>query len=105
MERWNWRVVASFPLQGEHINALEMRSILATMRWRAAKPRGRYIRFCHVADSQVCLAVLVKGRSSSHILNRIVQQVNAITLAANLLPLWAFTASARNPADRPSRWW
>ena len=66
MDRWLWRVVGSFPLQGEHINLLEMQSILAALRWRTTRVEGLRLRICHFADSQICLAVLIKGRSSSH---------------------------------------
>lgn len=105
VERWKWQIGGSFPLSGQHINALEMQAILATFRWRTAKSGSVRARILHIADSQVCLSVLVKGRSSSYVLNRIVSKVNALILAANLLPVYAFIGSARNPADRPSRWW
>ena len=105
IERWKWNVGGSFPLSGQHINAFEMQANLATFRWRTSRPSSVRARILHIADSQVCLAALVKGRSSSYVLNRIVAKVNAIVLAANLLPIYGFIASARNPADRPSRWW
>ena len=105
VERWKWSVGGSFPLSGQHINALEMQAILAAFRWRVGRSGSTRARILHIADSQVCLAALVKGRSSSYVLNRIVAKINALILAANLLPIYSFIASARNPADRPSRWW
>ena len=105
IERWQWQVKASFPMQGQHINALELQVILSALRWRTAKPEGIRRRICQLADSQVCLACLAKGRSSSFVLNHILAKVNAVVLSANLLPLWGFISSGRNPADRPSRWW
>eukprot|EP00971_Amphidinium_carterae_P029266 576130-Amphidinium_carterae.1 len=72
---WVWRVVLAFRLGGKHINCLD----------------------------QVCLAILVKGRTSSRALNFILRRINATILAGSLLH-WTYVGTECNPADKPSRW-
>ena len=102
--RWVWEVAHSYPFrQEEHINVLELRAILHTLEWRARTTMFHSCRFLHLSDSQVCLSVLNKGRSSSRKLNRILRRISALCLALNLMPLWAWIESRLNPADEPSR--
>ena len=56
-------------------------------------------------DSQVGLAVLIEGRSSSLRLNNALRKVNALTVAAWLFPAYGFIVSEWNPSDKPSRRW
>ncbi len=63
------------------------------------------VRFLHVTDSQVVLAVMAKGRSSSKQLNWLLRRVAALNLVADVTPSYVFVSSADNPADAPSRWW
>ena len=59
--RWIWTVAHSWPFrQEEHINVLELRAILHTLEWRARGANFHKIRFLHLADSQICLAVLAR---------------------------------------------
>lgn len=102
--RWIWTVAHAWPYrQEEHINILELRAILHTLEWRARGAGFQKVRFLHLADSQICLAVLTKGRSSSRKLNRLLQKICALALALNVYPLWAWVESRLNPADGPSR--
>ncbi len=102
--RWVWTVAHSWPYrQEEHINVLELRAILHTLEWRARGADFNKVRFLHLADSQICLAVLTKGRSSSRKLNRLLQKICSLCLALNVYPLWAWVESRLNPADGPSR--
>ncbi len=102
--RWSWSVAHSYPFrQAEHINVLELRAILHTLEWRARTATFHSCRFLHLSDSQVCLSVLNKGRSSSRKLNRLLRRISALCLALNVLPLWAWVESRLNPADEPSR--
>lgn len=102
--RWIWSVAHAYPFRtGEHINILELRSILHALEWRARTGAFHSTRFLHLSDSQICLAVLTKGRSSSRKLNRILRRIASLCLALNLYPLWAWVESRLNPADEPSR--
>ena len=102
--RWAWKVAQSWKWKrAEHINLLELRSILRTLEWRARSSTFHSCRFLHLSDSQIYLSVLVKGRSSSRKINRILRRICSLCLALNLYPLWAWIASRLNPADAPSR--
>ena len=102
---WAWRVVVSYPLGGAHINALELKACLASLRWRLRRRGMCRSRFVHFADSQVCLAVMVKGRSSSKVLRFILRRYNSLMLASSSYAAYAYVHTLINPADRPSRWW
>ena len=102
--RWSWVVAHSYPYRrGDHINILELRSILHALEWRSRVTSFHSCRFLHLSDSQVCLSVLTKGRSSSRRLNRLLRRIAALCVALDLLPLWAWVESRLNPADEPSR--
>eukprot|EP00438_Fugacium_kawagutii_P005457 Skav215026 [mRNA] locus=scaffold966:479153:485299:- [translate_table: standard] len=103
---WRWRVVAGWQwtLGHEHINSLELRAILTTIRWKLEHQHEVGTRLVHLTDSMVCLHALSRGRSSSRKLRRTLARVNALTLAGNLQPVWAYVHTDANPADRPSRW-
>ena len=103
---WHWKIVSGWKwTQGqEHINALELRAILTTMKWRLEHQRHFRVRLLHLTDSLVCLHALSRGRSSSRKLRRTLVRINALTLAAGVHPLWGYVHTDQNPADRPSRW-
>ena len=102
--RWSWRVGQSYPFEvEEHINLLEMRALIQTCEWRLRSLKRARARFLHLVDSQVVLAVSVKGRSSSRALNRLLGKYAALQLAGGLFPLLAWVESELNPADAPSR--
>ena len=102
--RWSWNVAHSYPYkEGDHINVLELRSILHALEWRSRVVGFHSCRFLHLSDSQVCLSVLTKGRLSSRQINRLLRRIAALCLALDLLPLWAWVESRLNPADEPSR--
>ena len=103
--RWSWNVAHSYPYtrRKDHINILELRSILHALEWRSRVTSFNSCRFLHLSDSQVCLSVLTKGRSSSRPINRLLRRAAALCLALDLLPLWAWVESRLNPADEPSR--
>lgn len=103
---WRWRVIAGWKwrLGAERINSLELRAILTSIRWRLERQKQVATRLIHLTDSMVCLHVLSRGRTSSRKLRRTLARVNALTLAGNLAPVWAYVRADSNPADRPSRW-
>ena len=103
---WCWKVVTGWKWvhHDEHINALELRAILATLRWRLEHQLHLGVRFVHLTDSMVCLHALARGRSSSRKLRRTMSRMNALLLAGHVHPFWGYVHTDQNPADKPSRW-
>ena len=103
---WRWKIVSGWQwTQGhEHINALELRAILTTIRWRLEHQHHVQTRLLHLTDSLVCLHALSRGRSSSRKLRRTLSRINALVLAGGLHPFWGYVHTDQNPADKPSRW-
>ena len=102
---WQWKTVAGWSWRSntDHINVLELRSILTTVRWWVRQRHCLSSRFLHLTDSLVCLHCLSRGRTSSKKLRRTLIKINALLLAADLHPLWGYVNTKQNPADRPSR--
>ena len=102
---WKWRDVAGWAWKGsgEHINQLELRATLTTIKWWTKKKRVSSSRILHLVDSLVALHALSRGRSSSHKLRRTVMRINSLLLGADLHPVWGYVHTSQNPADRPSR--
>eukprot|EP00438_Fugacium_kawagutii_P020792 Skav229461 [mRNA] locus=scaffold577:138235:139950:- [translate_table: standard] len=102
---WKWQSVAGWPWSGspEHINVLEMRATLTSLRWRLEKHSLVHVKFLHLVDSLVVLHSLSRGRSSSKKLKRTLMKINALTLATNSHAVWAYVHTKDNPADEPSR--
>ena len=102
--RWTWRVVLAFPIKGSHINVLELRAVISAVEWRCRSVRNIRTRAVHATDSQVVMAVVAKGRSSSRILNFALKRLNALLLASSIRLALVYVRTDLNPADRPSRW-
>lgn len=102
---WKWREVSGWRWRssGEHINQLEMRAVLTTVKYWIVKQKLRSCKLIHLTDSLVVLHSLSRGRSSSRKLRRTIMRINSYLLAANLHPVWAYVHTSQNPADRPSR--
>ena len=104
---WRWRVVVSWPwpkaVRDEHINKLELRSLLTSLRWRARRANRQNFRMLHLADSRVTIGVANKARSSSYDLQRLADKVASTQLAAGLRLVLGFVSTKLNPADWPSR--
>ena len=101
---WEWTPVFNSKWQTkEHINLLEMRSIMLALRWRVCHLKEADIRFCHLTDSYVCMSVLSKGRSSSDMLMVVLRKVAAFCLTFGLLPILLHVESTENPTDEASR--
>ena len=102
---WHWREISGWrwKLAGEHINVLELRAILTSVKWKVSRSKKLGVRFLHLTDSLVCLHALTRGRSSSRKLRPIFMRLNALLLAADLHPLWGYIHTSQSPADRPSR--
>jgi hypothetical protein len=102
---WKWRTITGWKWrdQNEHINVLEMRAVFTALRWRIEKQQVLKSKFVHLLDSLVCLHALSRGRSSSRKLKRSLLRINALLLATNCHPVWAYVHTKENPADAPSR--
>eukprot|EP00438_Fugacium_kawagutii_P001266 Skav224314 [mRNA] locus=scaffold227:448463:452180:+ [translate_table: standard] len=102
---WRWRTAASWAWssKGEHINALELRAVLTSLRWRLERHRKLHTKFVHMIDSLVALHALSRGRSSSRKLRRTILRVNSLLLATRSQAVWAYVHTKQNPADAPSR--
>jgi len=101
---WRWKTATSFAWQAEeHINILELRAALATLRWRSRQRRFLGRRVLHLLDSAVVIGVLTKRRSANHVTGALVRRAKALELASNIHVLYAFIRSTHNPADKPSR--
>ena len=98
---WRWRIVSGWQWTGspEHINVLEARACLTTLKWRAAQLKQQDTRFVHLVDSLVVLHCLTRGRSSSKKLRRTVMRIGSLLLATGLQPVWGYIESSQNPAD------
>ena len=102
---WRWKDVAGWKWCGtpEHINVLELRSVLTTVKWRVEQRKQSRLRCVHLVDSLVVLHSLTRGRSSSRKMRRTMMRINAYLLCSGLQPIWAYVDTKQNPADRPSR--
>ena len=101
---WRWRVIGAFPMRGAHINAQEMTAALAALRWRFRRSSKIRARFAHLLDSQVCIGVLCKGRSSSQIMRRLLRKTASLLLCSSSQIVLLYVKTDDNPADAPSRW-
>ena len=102
---WKWKTVASWKWSGakEHINSLEMRAVLTSLRWRLERHKRVHEKFVHLVDSLVVLHSLSRGRSSSRKLRRTILRINSLLLATRSQAVWAYVHTKQNPADAPSR--
>lgn len=102
---WRWKTVAGWQWKStnDHINILELRAILTTIRWWVKRKRCTSSRFLHLTDSLVCLHSLCRSRTSSRWLRRTLIRINALLLVADLHPVWGYIHIKQNPADRLSR--
>lgn len=81
---WQWKHVFNCRWQKtEHINRLEMRSILSALRSRIHHLTESSCRFIHLTDSYVSMSIISKGRSSSEMLMTIMRQIAAVQLGFN----------------------
>ena len=85
----------------KHINLGEVSAALAAEKLHGLQQPDTF--YIHLQDSQVSLACLVKGRSSSHQINCLLRQSLADHLSSNVRPFYGYVRSKLNPADDPTR--
>ena len=101
---WEWKPVFSVKWrESEHINILELRSILLSIKYHISHLKHQQARVFHLSDSYVCMSVVSKGRSGSRQLNRILKELNSFLLAYGLHIVIAHVESSENPTDGASR--
>ena len=101
---WQWKSLFSVHWrESSHINFLEMKMILLSLLWKTRVPSAVGKRWLHLEDSMVCLYILSKGRTSSHLLQPICRQIGAVQIAMSSTLLHAHVGSAENPTDAASR--
>ena len=101
---WEWEMVFKNRWRHHsHINSLEMRMILLSVKWRARSSSSLNCRWLHLADSMVCNYILSKGRTSSRLLQPLTREIAAFLLALNSVQLHGHVDSLENPTDEASR--
>ena len=94
-------VKAQATRSGRHINLDELVGMIESERSAAFEHFPS--RYFQLADSQVGLGAILKGRSSSAALNDILQQSLPIYLGCSMNGSTGFLPSETNPADDPTR--
>ena len=87
--------------QAEHINCKELRAYLVEESY-VGRVRSS-LRTLNGLDSQVALGCLVKGRSASGAINRLLTSSLGHYLGCGLYPSFFYFPSEDNPADGPTR--
>ena len=87
--------------RARHINITELAANLREERRLSVRHSG--VRVCYGLDSQVALGSLVKGRSSSPGLNRLLWRSIPVIIGADMYAGYGFFPSAMNRADAPTR--
>lgn len=103
-EWWKWEHLFAYSWKRkDHINPLELRSIMHAVQWRIRHLGEHDSRVFHIADSYICMSIIGKGRSSSRMLNHILQQLNGWLLTFGVQLLVMHVESTKNPTDESSR--
>lgn len=87
--------------QRQHINLGEVSAALRAEKLLGEREPDRF--YLHMQDSQVSLAALVKGRSSSKAVNALIRNSIPDHVGSGVRPFYAFVRSAKNPSDDPTR--
>ena len=85
----------------QHINLGEISAALEAEKLMGEREPGHF--YLHMQDSQVSLAALVKGRSSSKAVNDLIRASIPFHVGSGIRPFYAFVRTAKNPADDPTR--
>ena len=101
---WTWGQCIKFRWkQSQHINLLELKTILLSVQRGIERQKWGNIRVFHATDSYISMSVVSKGRTSSQMLNRLLKMLNAMLLLHGVHLLVTHVESSENPTDAASR--
>ena len=101
---WLWKKGFAYRWERrEHINALELRSLIHAIEYRVHHFRESSCRVFHLTDSYVVMSVVAKGRSSSNLLKPLLRRLSALALGYGLYVVVVHVESTENPTDGASR--
>jgi hypothetical protein len=101
---WKWTKVFAYRWsRSDHINSLELRSIVHAIEWRVKHLKEAQIRIFHLSDSYVAMSVISKGRSSSKMLRPLLVRLAVLLMAFDLYLVVSHVESSENPTDHASR--
>ena len=101
---WVWsKVFACKWSRADHINSLELRSIIHSVEWRINHLKESHARIFHLTDSYVAMSIISKGRTSSRMLQPLLQRLAIALLAWDLYLAVSHVESVDNPTDEASR--
>jgi hypothetical protein len=95
--------IASAWRRSQHINELELLSLLLSLRWVLSHPNSINRQLHVLVDSSSVYFGVNKGRSSSPRMLALLRRFAALTLASGVSVLTGWVPSALNPADHASR--
>jgi hypothetical protein len=96
-------VISSQWRRSQHINELELQSLLLSLRWALSHPSSISRQLHVLLDSSSVYFGVNKGRSSSPRMLALLRRFAALTLASGVSLLTGWVPSALNPADQASR--
>ena len=100
---WLWsKVFACRWEKADHINSLELRSLVHAVEWRIRHGKEHHLRIFHLTDSYVAMAIASKGRTSAKLLKPLLRWLTALLLAWDLYLLVLHVESSENPTDGDS---
>ena len=99
-----WCVSASYTFRHtHHVNLQEARAVKREVRNFVSTEVRSPVRQLFVNDSQVTVAALAKGRSSSFKLNGVLRSMLPCLMVSGFVPSLIWIGTHHNPADGPSR--
>jgi hypothetical protein len=99
---WSTAIASSWQ-RSQHINELELLSLLLSLRWVLSHPNSINRQLHVLVDSSSVYFGVNKGRSSSPRMLALLRRFAALILASGVSVLTGWIPSALNPADHASR--
>lgn len=101
---WRWQKVFAYRWsRADHINSLELRSIVHSIEYRIRHLQEAHMRIVHLSDSYIAISIISKGRTSSRMLRPLLRRLSAALLAFDLYLVMGHVESSENPTDHDSR--
>jgi hypothetical protein len=100
-----WHTIMSKPwvYKNEHINILELRTVILALKWVLSFKQSLGTRLLLVSDSTSVIGAARKGRTSAFRLLVRLRTLAALSLASGVRLVLEWCPSEFNPADYPSR--